>query len=934
MSEDHNNQLLLEQLDQQQVSSTITTNHNNEPLLPSFNEKDIVEVPLNQFLTLLSSYKTYSNVLNDESNTSLEKEPPKKTIIQEMNIEGKTLSNVIQFQMKLVILVLVDKYTKCKLFDLNSTKLTIKNYKVQKEKSGKEGATTNATGSVNTTKKNGGKGMKASGEDLEEEEDLLLLLEDEEEDEIRDTYLERDHDDELLKANDTNDKNLEDNGFIGVFDNSYCLHTNEKGRYYITLDLVVPYLTDQKRSVELSFPFLAARNYLNKFEMDGDYFDVQIEPVTGFNTKFIQNEKNNGITTIVRNAALPPMRKLNIFWTRSEKIIQQQLLKQKQLTTNTVKKEEKKEEKQLNISVDQNVFHSIGGGLISSTTSLSYQIVNGSVNTFYILLQNKKSKEDNLAANNACPIRILRVDGRNIKQWEIKKLKNERKELNTPLPQQGDNQSESNFSIQLLNSQTESQSSFLQTASSYGEYFLKITLDIAVEGKYDLKIISEKDMSSESCKIHLPTFSCMNVNRDKGFIGVEGNGNVEINELRTFGLTKLAPTELPSEIISKASDALLFGYKFLTSLGNDVFLSVKKHDDVQVLIAVIEEAVYEITYSESGHLFYRVAMKVKNSSQTYMRVSLVPDSVENNDVKLYSTSVKGEVVRPAVDKDGKILIPLKRGTTDLTFSVELYYIINMKEKMDENGKVDIVLPRFNIPTSRAYFYVYLPNNYKYGEFEGSLKEVSRFDKEPTVNSVIYTDKNSYRDDYSRKERRIVKNSYQPRMQVQQMQQMPMMQMQQQAPMQNLNFLLNSQTNALPPQPQMASNIFNYNERCLSDDEEEEEELSDSESGSEDDDDFFDEKASGGKIQNTSVVSGVLPVSLNPVQKGKRFIFQKLLISENEDHLKLQVEFKKEKESFWTKRTLAPVKEMVFGLFGFIILIVLYILYLCLAYFFA
>ncbi|KAG2378333.1 hypothetical protein C9374_008476 [Naegleria lovaniensis] len=853
--------------------------NNVSPQAPKFDEKDQVEVPLNQFLTLLSAYDKYSNVLDDISSNK-DKEPPRKTMIQEMDIEGKTEKDKVVLQCKICILVLVDRYTKFKLFDVND-KLTVLGYTVSKEK--------------NTSKNSAS-------------EDVIT------------NYFEKEEEVEVPLENNV--------GFIGVFDGAYCLHTNDRGRYHVTLNLCVPYQSDQKKSLDITFPFCAPRNHLRRFEIIGDFYDLNVEPSTHFTTKFEENSSKQR-STILTDCSFPPTYRLSLYWKRSEKVIQE-MLKNTLKNEKKEKKEEKKEEKQLNISVEQHVLHSVGGGLISTSADLDYTIVNGSVNTFYVLLQMKDSPHDKFE-KDVCPLRVIRVDGRNIKNWEIKKLKSAATNASTPTqgvtPFNNDNQSESNYSIQLLNStHSEGINSFIQTASAYAEYFLKVTLHCGVEGSYQLKLLTEKDMKSESCKVHLPTFSCMNVNRDKGFIGVEGITNVEIKDLKNVGLTKLATTELPTKITSKTSDSLLFGYKFLQSLGTDIFLDIKKHDDVQVLVAVIEEALYQITYSESGHLFYRVAMKVKNSSQNYAKVDLVPKDIQ---YALYSTSVKGEIVRPAIDKEGKILIPLKRGATEMTFSVELYYTVPVKEVMTENGRIELLLPKFNIPTNRSYYYVYLPENYNYGEFEGSMKEVPNFDKQPTVEDFVSQEMSNT--SYPRSERQVQsQNRYNAMPQMQMMSNALPMQYQQQA-MPQMRYQ-QPQAPPLPfafPQGNIRRTASEEDIRNFSDDEDEFEENVYSDE-SESDDEIND--APTQPSTSSGLVSGVMPVKLTPVTKGKIFLFQKLLISENEDHLKLAVEYKKQQESVLTKRTLLPIDEIFYASVVVVICIVFYLLFRFVMYF--
>jgi hypothetical protein len=135
-----------------------------------------------------------------------------------------------------------------------------------------------------------------------------------------------------------------------------------------------------------------------------------------------------------------------------------------------------------------------------------------------------------------------------------------------------------------------------------------------VEGSYTLKVFSEMEMQSQSCQVVVPNLSCVNVNREKGYIAIEATANIEISEVTQKQFTKVDVRELPSALSNRASNPILHGYKFLQSNSTHLKLDVKKHDDVAVLVAVIEEAKFQVTYSE-GHLLYYIALKVRNTTQ-------------------------------------------------------------------------------------------------------------------------------------------------------------------------------------------------------------------------------------------------------------------------------------------------------------------------------
>lgn len=75
-------------------------------------------------------------------------------------------------------------------------------------------------------------------------------------------------------------------------------------------------------------------------------------------------------------------------------------------------------------------------------------------------------------------------------------------------------------------------------------------------------------------------------------------------------------------------------------------------------------------------------LAIKNTNQDFLKVS-IPENCA-----LWSTTVAGKSVRPSVDKDKKILIPLKRSASETVFSAEIVYLASAAE-MKRSGEVSM-----------------------------------------------------------------------------------------------------------------------------------------------------------------------------------------------------------------------------------------------------
>lgn len=100
---------------------------------------------------------------------------------------------------------------------------------------------------------------------------------------------------------------------------------------------------------------------------------------------------------------------------------------------------------------------------------------------------------------------------------------------------------------------------------------------------------------------------------------------------------------------------VILAYKYLRPK-YDLSLSVTKHADVSVLVAVIEKALFTCTVTEDGKQMHKLLAKVRNTQQQYVRVALKPEC------EIWSTVVAGRPVKPARDEaTGEVMIPLEKG---------------------------------------------------------------------------------------------------------------------------------------------------------------------------------------------------------------------------------------------------------------------------------
>ncbi|MDD5070192.1 MAG: hypothetical protein PHV17_05630, partial [Candidatus Omnitrophica bacterium] len=105
----------------------------------------------------------------------------------------------------------------------------------------------------------------------------------------------------------------------------------------------------------------------------------------------------------------------------------------------------------------------------------------------------------------------------------------------------------------------------------------------------------------------------------------------------------------------------------------------------------------------------------------FLRLVLPPKAT------LWSAFVSGKPVKPAIDKEGNVLIPLEKsqlqGEDLRQFPVEIVYLDKFKKMNFFGGSLKMTLPKVDIPLSEVYWSVYFPQGYKYFYADGDVKPV-------------------------------------------------------------------------------------------------------------------------------------------------------------------------------------------------------------------
>jgi hypothetical protein len=115
--------------------------------------------------------------------------------------------------------------------------------------------------------------------------------------------------------------------------------------------------------------------------------------------------------------------------------------------------------------------------------------------------------------------------------------------------------------------------------------------------------------------------------------------------------------------------------------------------------------------ADDGQMMTELALSVRNNGRQFLEITLPKGA------QVWSAFVAGQAVRPGL-RDGKLLLPLDRaGDSDVP--IELIYV-SAEPFPRTKGIVDLASPALDVPVKNARWELYLPPDYGYRKFAGTM----------------------------------------------------------------------------------------------------------------------------------------------------------------------------------------------------------------------
>jgi hypothetical protein len=219
--------------------------------------------------------------------------------------------------------------------------------------------------------------------------------------------------------------------------------------------------------------------------------------------------------------------------------------------------------------------------------------------------------------------------------------------------------------------------------------------------------------------VAIPIVRVPSAERETGGVAVDVVGPGDIGTREPRGLEPADPTDL-GDIVAGHESPSMTAFRFTPLAGGaprSLTMTVTRYTPKAVLVANVEEARYDALVAEDGKLMVRARYGVRNNQRSFLAVSLPPDAT------LWSASLAGRPVRPGVDANGALLLPLQKGRANEeapAFAIELVYL-QRAPQWREKGNARLALPAVDLPVSRTGVTIYHSPRYAIEAKPGSFR---------------------------------------------------------------------------------------------------------------------------------------------------------------------------------------------------------------------
>ena len=240
----------------------------------------------------------------------------------------------------------------------------------------------------------------------------------------------------------------------------------------------------------------------------------------------------------------------------------------------------------------------------------------------------------------------------------------------------------------------------------------RVELQNKVRGDYVLTVTWEWPKDSRTNLVALTGVAALGVERESGWLVLGARPPLQVTEKSTSELlSKIDVGELPAWT-GRGPESAVLAYRYVRP-GYRLVIEARRYAEAEVLQALVDSARFTTVVADDGQMMTEVSLSVRNNGRQHLEIELPKGTT------VWSAFVAGEPVRPST-RAGRLLLPLERtAASDAPIPVELTYV-GEDPFPRHHGNVALASPKFDVPLKNARWDFFLPPDYEYTDFAGSM----------------------------------------------------------------------------------------------------------------------------------------------------------------------------------------------------------------------
>ena len=276
----------------------------------------------------------------------------------------------------------------------------------------------------------------------------------------------------------------------------------------------------------------------------------------------------------------------------------------------------------------------------------------------------------------------------------------------------------------------------------------RVELQNKVRGTYQLTVSWEQARAGTNSSIEFAGLETIGTERETGAVVFLTKPPLQVVEkAASEQLIRIDSRELPdwagvsTSVANPRAEAPVLIFRCLRP-GYKLTVEAKRFEDAAALQALVDNARLTTVVADDGQMMTEMVLGIRNNGLQHLEIELPNGST------VWSAFVGGQPVRPS-QRNGKLLLPMERSDVDDNpIAVELIYV-SAERFPRRKGDVNFISPKLDVPLKNARWELYLPPDYDYGKFAGTM--MPAVESEPVVQ--VYSSTEYYRQEERKKDER-------------------------------------------------------------------------------------------------------------------------------------------------------------------------------------